>query len=89
MARVKRLLLDVLAPRDPNVLALGRVLAEQGESRVRLSVVEMDDQTQTLQIDIEGPDIDFDRVQATIADFGASLHSIDEVEIEGEPARRR
>ena len=52
---MKRLLLDVLAPHEPNVLELGRVLAGQGESHVRLSVVEMDDQTQTLQIDIESP----------------------------------
>jgi hypothetical protein len=45
----------------------------------------MDDKTETLQVLIEGPDIDFERIQAAIADFGASLHSIDEVEVEGEP----
>ncbi|MDJ0788674.1 MAG: DUF211 domain-containing protein [Myxococcota bacterium] len=88
MPRLKRVLLDVLAPHDPSVLELGRVLASQAESHVRLSVVEMDARTQTLRIDIAGPEIDFDRVQAAITDCGASLHSIDEVEIEGESEPR-
>jgi len=86
MVRVKRLVLDVLKPHQPNVLEFSRLLAAQGEYRVKLKVVEMDDQTETLQLTIEGADIDFDRIQATIAAFGASLHSIDEVEVEGGPA---
>lgn len=85
MVRVKRLVLDVLKPHHPNVLEFSRVLAEQGLHRVKLTVVEMDDQTETLQVMIEGPDIDFERIQAAIEEFGASLHSIDEVEVEGAP----
>jgi hypothetical protein len=38
-----------------------------------------------LQVVVEGPDIDFERLQAAIGDLGASLHSIDEVEVEGRP----
>ena len=87
MVRIKRLLLDVLKPHQPNVLEFGRLLAEPGEHRVKVTVVEMDDQTETLQIVVEGPDIDFDRIQATIADLGASLHSIDEVEVESEAGK--
>jgi len=82
--RVKRLVLDVLKPHHPNVLEFGRALAELGAHRVKLSVLEMDDQTQTVQLVIEGPEIDFERIQATIAEFGGSLHSIDEVEVAGE-----
>lgn len=85
MVRVKRLVLDVLKPHHPNVLEFSRLLAEQGELSVELTVLEMDDQTETLQVVIEGPDIDFDRIQAAIADSGASLHSIDGVEVEGAP----
>ena len=44
----------------------------------------MDDKTETLQVEIEGENIDFDRIQTAISDFGASLHSIDEVEVEGD-----
>jgi hypothetical protein len=85
MVLVKRLVLDVLKPHHPSVLEFGRLLAQQGELLVRLTVLEMDDKTETLQLVIEGPDIDFDRVQAAIIEFGASLHSIDEVEVESQP----
>jgi len=84
MVLIRRLVLDVLKPHHPNVLEFGKVLAGQGDLEVKLTVVEMDDQTETLQVTISGPDIDFDRVQAAITGFGASLHSIDEVEVEGQ-----
>jgi hypothetical protein len=76
----------VLKPHQPGVLELGRLLAEQGELQVKLLVIEMDDRTETLQIEITGADIDFERVQQAISGFGASLHSIDEVEVDNRPA---
>mgnify|MGYP001820200010 CR=1 FL=1 len=85
MVLVKRLVLDVLKPHRPSVLEFGKLLARQGEHLVKLTVLEMDDKTETLRLVIEGPDIDFDRVQTAIAEFGASLHSIDEVEVESRP----
>jgi hypothetical protein len=84
MTFVKRLVLDILKPHTPNVLDFSRTLAAQGELRVKLTVLEMDDKTETLQVVIEGEDIDFERIQQAIAESGASLHSIDEVEILGE-----
>ena len=83
MARVKRLLLDILKPHQPNALEFSQHLAAQGYHRVKLTVLEMDDKTETLQVEIVGEDIDFDTLQAAITDFGASLHSIDEVEVDG------
>ncbi len=83
MTRIRRLVLDVLKPHHPSVLELGRLLAGQGELQVKLTVVEMDDQTETLQVEITGDDIDFERLHGAIDGFGASLHSIDEVEVEG------
>jgi hypothetical protein len=83
MVLIKRLVLDILKPHHPNVVEFSRVLAAQGCHRVKLMVLEMDDKTETLQVEIEGEDIDFDRIHAAIKDFGASLHSIDEVEVMG------
>lgn len=83
MIQLKRLVLDILKPHQPNVLEFSRLLAEQGKQRVRLTVLEMDDKTETLQVEIVGEDIDFERIKKAISDFGASLHSIDEVEVEG------
>ena len=83
MVHVRRLVLDVLKPHHPNALEFSQLLARQGGYRVKVNVLEMDDQTETLQVVIEGTNIDFERIQAAISDFGASLHSIDEVEVEG------
>jgi hypothetical protein len=83
MTQLKRLVLDILKPHQPNVLEFSRTLADQGRQRVRLTVLEMDDKTETLQVEIVGEDIDFERIRRAISDFGASLHSIDEVEVEG------
>ena len=88
MIVLKRLVLDVLKPHHPNILEFSKALAEQGEYRVRVVVLEMDEQTETLQVVIEGAHIDFERIQAAIGDFGASLHSIDEVEVEASSRSR-
>ena len=40
--------------------------------------------TGSLDLVIEGEDIDVERIQASIAELGGSLHSIDEVEVAGE-----
>ena len=87
MPKVKRLLLDVLKPHHPNPLDFARMLAEQGAYRVKLRVLEMDENTENLELVIEGENIDFERIQATIAELGGSLHSIDEVEVVGEAIR--
>jgi hypothetical protein len=84
MVRVKRLVLDVLKPHQPGAIEFGMSLARQGGIRVKVTVVELDEKTETLQVVVEGQDIDCERIQAAIGEFGASLHSVDEVEVMGE-----
>ena len=84
MIRVRRLVLDILKPHKPNCLDFGKAVANLGAYTVRLTVIEKDDQTETVQAVIEGINVDFERIQNVIAELGASLHSIDEVEVEGE-----
>jgi len=80
---VKRLVLDVLKPHAPNTLEFAQALA--GEAYwVHVRVEEMDDKTESLVVTVEGTQIDFQQIKTTIAALGASLHSIDEVEVEGE-----
>jgi len=86
MVSVRRVVLDVLKPHHPNALEFARLIAEVGPGyRVRLTVSEVDEKTETLQVEIEGSAIDFDTIEATINNLGGSLHSIDEVEVHGEP----
>lgn len=85
MVSVKRIVLDVLKPHQPNALEFSQAIAKVGaDYRVRLTVLEMDENTESVQIEVEGQVIDFKAIQAAISDMGGSLHSIDEVEVQSE-----
>ena len=82
MIQLKRLVLDVLKPHSPDVMEFARSIAAQGDDYyVRVNVVEIDDKTQTLELIIEGTDIQLEPITACINDMGGSLHSIDGVEV--------
>ena len=81
MVSIKRVALDVLKPHQPNVIELSTAIAELGDDyRVRLTVIELDTKTETLQLEVTGNELDFALIESTLKDMGASLHSIDEVE---------
>ena len=85
MVNVKRIVLDVLKPHQPNALEFSQAIAEAGaDYRLNLIVLEMDENTETVQIELEGKAIDFEAIQSAITDMGGSLHSIDEVEVQNE-----
>lgn len=88
MVFVKRLVLDVLKPHHPNALEFSRIIAEVGSDyQVTVTVNEVDEKTETLQVIIEGTAVDFDAIQIAINNLGGSLHSIDEVEVHSEPSQ--
>lgn len=81
MSCIKRLVLDVLKPHQPNALDFAQAIAETGQDyQVLLTVIEIDKKTETLEVEIRGNAIDFERIKATISEMGGSLHSIDQVE---------
>lgn len=83
MVHVKRIVLDVLKPHLPNALDFSQAIARVGvDYRVILTVLEVDEKTETLRVDVEGAAIDFDAIQSAISTMGGSLHSIDEVEVQ-------
>ena len=85
MVTVKRIVLDVLKPHQPNALDFSKTIAAVGSGcRVHLIVLEVDEKTESLQIEVVGEALDFDAIQRSITDMGGSLHSIDEVEVQGE-----
>lgn len=85
MALVTRLVLDVLKPHQPGVVIFSKNLASLNpQYRVTVKVTEVDKQTETTVVVIEGPSVDVDHVKAAIEDMGASIHSVDEVEAVGD-----
>lgn len=83
MSKIRRLVLDVLKPHQPNALDFAASLADLGpDYKVKLTVVEVDEKTESTILIIEGLDIQFDAISEVIGQMGASMHSIDEVEVE-------
>jgi hypothetical protein len=81
MVSIKRVLLDVLKPHQPDALEFALALAAVGfDYRVRLVVIEVDEKTESVQVEIQANDINFSAIKSTLSNIGASLHSIDEVE---------
>ena len=50
---------------------------------VKLTVTELDKKTESTVLIIEGADINFGDIKSAIKKMGASVHSIDEVEVTG------
>ena len=86
MNRIRRLVLDVLKPHQPNALDFASALADLDPGyRVKLTLVEMDEKTESIVLVVEGREIRFQEISQAIEQMGASVHSIDEVEVEGAP----
>ena len=80
MASIKRLILDVLKPHNPSIIELAeRIGALPGISGVNISLEEVDAETDSVKITIEGTDISYESVKCEISECGAVIHSIDGV----------
>ena len=84
MIKVKKVTLDILKPHQPNSLEFASALAEQEDDiQVRLIVSAVDEKTESVIVEIEGNDINFERLAERIKALGGSVHSIDEVQVIG------
>lgn len=80
MSDIKRLVLDVLKPHNPTIIDVSDRLADlKGISGVNCSLDEVDQETESIKITIEGHAIDFEAVKASITELGAVIHSVDNV----------
>lgn len=72
--------MDVLKPHHPTILEVARRIAVlNGVSGVNCTLEEVDRETESIKITIEGISIDFESVEETISDCGAVIHSVDSV----------
>ena len=80
MSDIKRLVLDVLKPHQPSIVEVSEKLsALKGVHGVNCSLEEVDQETESIKITIEGDHLDFDRIKMVLSDLGADIHSIDSV----------
>jgi hypothetical protein len=86
MVHIKRVVLDVLKPHNPNALDFTTAIAEKVPGcRIRLTVTAMDEKTETVIIVIEGENVLYSVITEVISSLGGSVHSVDEVEVENGP----
>lgn len=80
-APVRRLVLDILVPiKGPTLVSIAQKIASlPGIDGVNLTVTEIDVETITLAMVIEGEDIDFEAVKAKLRELGCVIHSVDQV----------
>lgn len=80
---IKHLVLDVLKPHQPPLPDFATYVAElDGVTKVDVTVIEMDEKTESLKVIIDGTDIDFERLREHMAKQGAVIHSVDQVVVE-------
>lgn len=80
-APIRRLLLDILKPiKGPSIVDVARSIASlPGIDGVNITVKEIDVDTITLSMTIEGASIDFEMLQRKLEELGCAIHSIDQV----------
>lgn len=79
-AHITRLVLDVLKPHQPSIVEFARALIRvRGVERVDSSVVEVDAETETIKVTVEGKDLDIEEISEAIRDLGGVVHSVDAV----------
>ncbi len=75
---IRRLVLDVMKPHKPSIVDVALKLSRvSGVNGVNCILDEVDQETESLKVVIEGPNIDFDEIKETLESLGAVIHSID------------
>lgn len=82
MTHIKKIVCDVLKPHRPAVLEFAAAVAEKSPgSVVNLKVEAVDQNTESVMLRVEGEQLDYEAIAATIVEMGGSIHSVDEVEV--------
>ena len=80
---IKRIVLDVLKPHEPPIQEFARRLGEIPHVKsVDISIHEIDENTQTIRITVEGNEILYEEVDKKISELGATIRSVDKVSAE-------
>jgi len=81
--KIVHVVLDVLKPHQPALPEFAMYIGElRGVTKVDVSLVEMDEKTESLKVIIFGSNVDYDELRDHMAKQGAAIHSVDQVVVE-------
>jgi hypothetical protein len=79
-SRIKNIVLDVLKPYLPPLPEFASFLTElEGIEKVDITLVEIDEKTESLNVTLNGSNINFDALKELMEECGAVIHSVDQV----------
>ena len=79
---VKRILMDVLKPRELSIVELAKALGSVNETgEVEIIVSEVDSKTETLKVTIKGSNINYELVSKIMDQYSVSIRGIDEINV--------
>ncbi len=77
---IRRIVLDVLKPHTPRLTDLALMISQDERvSGLNISLKEVDQNTESITITLEGDDLKFDTIKEILEQAGAVIHSIDQV----------
>ncbi len=77
--KLRRIVLDVLKPHSPTLPEFATKLSSiPGVNGVNVTLIEIDKDTETLKVTVEGQ-LDYGTIHSAIEEWGGVVHSIDEV----------
>ncbi len=77
---IRRLVLDVLKPHEPLLTDLALMVSrDKNVSGVNISLKEVDQNTESITITLEGDNLDYMAIKEILEQAGAVIHSIDQV----------
>ncbi|MEA3397076.1 MAG: DUF211 domain-containing protein [Chloroflexota bacterium] len=80
MSNLRRVVLDVLKPMEPDIVELSQLLADlEDVDGVNITIYEIDRRVENAKITIEGNNLPYEKVLVIIEENGGSVHSVDEV----------
>lgn len=80
MSNLRRVVLDVLKPMEPDIVELSQLLADlEGVDGVNIAIYEIDRRVENAKITIEGNNLPYEKVVIVIEENGGAVHSVDEV----------
>jgi len=86
--RLTKIVLDVLKTHVPSLVEFSSELSRvEGVSRIEAELIEVDAETDSIRLVIEGENISYEELEKTIKKLGAAIHSIDGVVVQ--KARKR
>jgi hypothetical protein len=81
--KITHLVLDVLKPHQPPLPEFAAFMGEvAGLTKIDISVVEMDEKTESLKVIVHGTNLDYEELRSHMARQGAVIHSVDQVVVE-------